>query len=73
MSKPRWKKGAPNSPGFWLVEESNGDYVALIVTWDKDDTGPKYLRQSDGMSSEPVAFSNKNWPARRSYGPIPEK
>jgi hypothetical protein len=74
MSRPRWRKGPPNKPGWWLVEESTTDTVAWLVTWDRDDDSnvPRYLRFSDGMSSEPVAVHHMASPVRRSYGPIPK-
>lgn len=73
----KWKKGAPDAPGWWLVEESTSDVFAWLVSWDRDETGdgtkqPRYLRYSDGMDSAPVDFHQNRWPIRRSFGPIPK-
>lgn len=76
MPKPRWRKGPPNKPGWWLVEESTRDVVVWFVYWDQDDTddgkkAPRYLRFNDCMDSAPVAWHHKQWTVRRCYGPIP--
>lgn len=71
--KPRWRKGPPNKPGWWLVEESTKDVVAWWVEWDlNEDTGKCYLRYSDTDGSEPIAYHHDRWPVRRSYGPVQE-
>ncbi len=69
---PRWRKGPPNKPGWWLVEESTHDTAAWFVYWDRDDDSKdRYLRFSDTMDSAPVEWQDKQWPVVRSYGPIP--
>ena len=75
--KPRWRKGPPNKPGYWVVETSTRDVVAWFVRWDRDErddgtTTPRYLRFEDDMDSEPVDWHHQKWPVRRCYGPIPK-
>jgi hypothetical protein len=74
QQRPRWRTGAPNGPGWWLVEESTRDVVAWFVYWDRDEDSnvPRYLRFDDCMDSAPVAWHHEAWPVRRCYGPIPK-